>query len=62
VDIQDPDGSLQTFSRSPTQVTSCLESSELDCALLWGYLVGRTEAGYRRVHRSVANAATSPTG
>ena len=36
--------------------------STADYALLWGCLEERTGAGYRWFHRSVASAATSPTG
>ena len=42
--------------------TSCLERIGSAFDLSWGSLEGRIAAGYRRVHCSVANAATSPIG
>lgn len=61
MDSQYPE-SCQTFSQTLLQATNCLENEELDCAQWWDYLRERTGAGHRRVHRSVANAATLPTG
>jgi hypothetical protein len=56
---------IEVRTVSPTQIslaTNCWRGVGLAYGLLWGCLEGRTEAGHRRVHRSVANAATSPTG
>ena len=51
-----------TFSRSLTGAMNCLKNSVADGDLLWGYLAEGIGAGSRRIHRSVARAATtSPT-
>lgn len=52
-----------TFSPILTRAMNCLENSVADGDLLWGYLAEGIGAVSRRVHRSVAKAATtSPTG